>query len=307
MVEEKIQSERIYHSHAGIRWGSIIGGWLFAYAFAMLLYLLGAAAGVTSLSVINNLSKGVTIGTGLWMVAAWIIATFIGALFAGRSAGVADRGTGMIHGLLVWALSGLMTLFIGSVQAATMATVGVGAVQGVAEAANRTDIRVPQEVKDRFSNEFKDQASQILSQNAAGGTVDQGRIRESLDQLDAGTITDVSLLLIQGNSDQARATLANNTDLSDEDIARIVNGLESRGAQSRAEIQGAGDAAEQAVDYTSAGLWALFFSSLLGLGAGAWGGAAGAALAARAYAIEGTFYKSSISYENEERERRKAG
>ncbi len=190
-LQTELQTEKIYQFHAGIRWSSVFGGWLFAYAFAMLLYLLGAAiTGNSFLIFADGFKQQITFSSTLWVVLSSMVAIFAGSMLSGRSAGVMDRGTAVIHGLLVWALAGVMTLLVAAIQAAT-------ATQ-----------------------------SQILS------------------------------------------------------------------VQTAIPVTG-----------TSTTLWALFFTSLLGLGAGALGGMLGNVLSRRAFSIDATIFKSGLSYEEDENKR----
>ncbi len=296
-----------------ISWGAIFGGWLFAYAFALLLYLLGAAAGITSLAAINNWSNAVTFGTGLWMIAAWVIATFTGAYFAGRLSGAASTGSGMMHGMLVWALSGLMTIFLGSLQAAGVASAGVAAGQGIVSFGQEAgqqggQVAIPQEIRQSFADQIQTQSSRIIAQAPGAQNVSQQEIRQAMEQLDQQNYTEIGSALIRGNSQQARQILADNTTLSESQITSLVNGLTASAENYQNQFaQGAGQMAETAGDYAGLTLWVFFFCSLLGLGAGAWGGSLGAVSAARhqeVYWIQNRPYPGTAP---SEAERRRAG
>lgn len=310
-MEEKIETQKFYQVKTGLRWSSIFGGWLFAYAFAMLLYLLGAAAGITTIATLNEINRGITIGAGIWIVFSWVLSTFIGGIFAGRSAGSSDRSSGIIHGLLVWALSGIMTLFIGSVQAAAVAQTGLRATQGIMQAAQQTGVvsgQIPDQIQNAFREQFKEQAGKIVAQNAAerGVTVDPQKIQTAVEQLDQPTLTQLTAELIRGNTQGAKDILSQKTDLTQSEINHVTMSFVGLVPEYSQQIRNqAEDVADKAGTVTSVGLWALFFASLLGLLAGAWGGAIGARLAANAYALQGTFYKSSFSNFEEEAEAHK--
>jgi hypothetical protein len=315
-MEKLIDTERSYAARPPISWGAVFAGWLFAYAFALLLYLLGAAAGITSLAAINRLHSGVLLGTGAWMVAAWLIATFAGSVLAGRLAGFPHRGTGAIHGLIVWALSGIMTLMMASVQAAGAAAVSTEAVKNVAQvsesiggaaAEGTRGMRpsVPQEIQQSFSNELKERAAQTIDQMPGAESIDRQEARQTIESLDQPTIVQISSALIQGNEQQAKQIFAQKTTLSEQQVDSIVTGLSQSAQEAGAEAKdAAGAAVEQAGDYTSAGLWMAFLSSLLGLLAGAWGGSVGAGMAAKAYYAVSTEYPSVVSYNKPEEHRK---
>ncbi len=311
MADQKIVTERTLFAQPGIRWGAVIGGWMFAYAIAMLLYLLGAAVGVTSLAVLNGFSKGVTLTTGVWMIFAWVLAAYIGSIFAGRSAGIPHRSTGAMHGVLVWALSGIMTLFLGTVQAAVAVKTGVNAAQGITQAAAKGGDAAGEAAdtfNQTFEQEFKQQAGRAAAE-IAGSNADREKVKTAVEKLDRNTISEVTAKLTLADTACARQTLKAKTDLSDRGIDSLVNGLtQGAGAYGSELKQKAGAAVEEAGDVTSAALWVMFLSSLLGLFAGAWGGSVGAAMAARNYVTEESYMKSDFTaYETEEQRRRRAG
>lgn len=313
-MAERVESGNVW-LRPPISWGAIFAGWVFAYAFALLLYLFGAAVGLTSLAAINELSAGVTIGTGIWMVVAWIVATFAGAVLAARMAGSGRKGAGVIHGLMVWALSGLMTLLIGSLQAAAVTQAGVSAVRGIGQMAGQVQpggaglpAQIPEEIQSSFANEIQQEIGQALAQVPGAEGLNQQEISQAIQQLDQETVTQVGAALIRGDQQQAQTLLANNTNLSEQQITAVVTGLGQRAQNYANQVrQTAGRAAEQTGDVASATLWVLFLSSLLGLGAGAWGGAVGAAMAAKSqelHTVEIRPYPAPVS---EEERRKRAG
>lgn len=274
-----------------LSWGAVIGGWLFAYAVAMLLYLFGAAVGLTSASAINELNAGITIGTGIWMITAWIIATFLGSILAGRLAGMGSKSSGVMHGMLVWALSGIMTLFIGAAQAT--AVTAMGATTAAQALQTGQGAAIPQQVSQAFSEQVKAEVSEVVARGPEAGNVNQQEIRQAIERLDAGTLTRVGMLLVRGNEQEARNVLSDNTGLSDQQITTLVGGLSQTAQGYASEFQqGLGQATEQAGDYASGALWAFFLASLLGLGAGVWGGSIGGAIAASAREVEAVDIRS---------------
>lgn len=286
--------ERSFLYRPVISWGAVFGGWIFAYAFALLLYLLGAAAGLTTMSALNEFSMGATIGTGIWMAIAWIAATAFGAYVAGRLCGRTDKGTGALHGMIVWGFSGVMTLLMASMQIGAVAAAGTNAAQSAAQAGSSLaqgadqsvqgqQVNVPSQIVDslrqRISGELGQQASQ-----ATGGQVNSQEIQSAIQNLDNQTMTNISSRLIQGDTEGAKNILAQQTDLSEGDINALVSSMSTQVRQAGNNLQEqAGDVAEQGTDYASGALWAAFFASLIGLGAGAWGGGLGARRAAKVY------------------------
>ncbi|HTL46455.1 MAG TPA: hypothetical protein VL688_00130 [Verrucomicrobiae bacterium] len=278
-----------------ISWGAIFGGWIFAYAFAMLLYLLGAAVGVTTLSAMNRIEGEVTIGTGVWMVAAWIIATFTGSVITGRLAGFERRSSGAFHGLIVWALSGIMTLFLGTVQAGMVAAAGAGATHGIVQTAQGQNLG-------GLGDAAKAATARAVS-GVTGGQVSSDNINRAMNDLQPQVAQQVAAAIAKGDTESAKRMLADNTSLSEQDINQIVGGVQGKTEQAK---DNAGRAAEKGGDVASAGLWAFLIASLLGMGAGAWGGAVGATMAVRAYVREGQEVEIYSHTNYQEPEERKA-
>jgi hypothetical protein len=300
MADKIIETEREYFApRTNISWGAIFAGWLFAYAFALLLYLLGAAIGVTSLAAFNTLNKGVAVGTGVWMIVAWVVATFFGSMIAGRFSGSAERNSGVLHGLTVWALSGIMTLVMASIQTAGAAAVGINATKTVAQAGEKGgEGLIPNELQQSLAGEVKQQAADAINK-AGGEDVTRREALNSIEQLDQDATGRIAMALIQGNTEQAKNIVAQETELSENEVDSVISGLGQRAEYYKGEAKNkAGDVVEQAGDYTSAGLWAAFLASLLGLLAGAWGGSIGAQMSYRRRE-----YPSVVAYKSEESRR----
>lgn len=277
-----------------ISWGAILGGWLFAYAFALLLYVLGAAIGFTTFAAMKDVNAGITMGTGVWMVVAWVASIFIGGIFAGRLSGIESLGTGVMHGMLVWALSGLMMLFMGTIQAAGIIAAGVSAIQAA-------DVNVPEEVEDTLAAEIKETVSQNIAQ-MAGPQVNQQEIQRAIDHLNAGTMTEVATALLQGNEGEARQILADKTELSQTEISSVITGLTHAAPSYTDKLQ---ETAGKAGGVASVTLWVLFLCNFLGLAVGAWGGSIGASLAVGSrFAYETEYGRYPEAVETEPRRRK---
>lgn len=95
------------HSHATMRWGAIIGGWLVATGIASLMYVAGLAIGFTAFDPYNAAAtaKGIGTGTAIWMILTWAVSLFLGGMFASWFDGRADQTVGSLHGVTVWGLS----------------------------------------------------------------------------------------------------------------------------------------------------------------------------------------------------------
>ena len=96
------------YSHPLIDWGSAIAGTLVAIAIGFVLLLLGAAIGATAMNPWQGASEQAptwSIGGGLWVIFSNLVALQVGAFVAVRAARWPDHHSGMLQGLVVWALS----------------------------------------------------------------------------------------------------------------------------------------------------------------------------------------------------------
>jgi hypothetical protein len=121
-----VASDERYSAVKRISWGAIFAGTIVALVVQIMLSLLGVGIG---LGVINPASAadltGLGIGAAIWLVVSTLIALFIGGFVAGRLAGMPIRGDGILHGVVVWGLGTLVSLYLAT------SAVG-GAVSGVA-------------------------------------------------------------------------------------------------------------------------------------------------------------------------------
>lgn len=93
-----------------ISWSAIFAGVALAMVVSLILNLLGTAIGSASIDPLQegNPLDGLGKGTATWVVVSGIISLFVGGWIAGRLA----QREGALHGLLVWATTSLVTLYL---------------------------------------------------------------------------------------------------------------------------------------------------------------------------------------------------
>lgn len=96
-----------------ISWRAVLAGVVVALATQILLTTLGLAIGTTTLeaSTSSRTLRAAGIGVGIWYLVSTLVSVFFGAFIAGISARELTRTLGSIEGLLVWALSLLLTIW----------------------------------------------------------------------------------------------------------------------------------------------------------------------------------------------------
>lgn len=118
-----------------VSWGAIFAGAVSAVALTALLSLLGLAIGFGSLDPAEGDSvRGVPKSTLIWWAVISVLATGIGGFVAGRLAGIPRSLTGALHGLAVWSVATLLTLWL--------ATTAVGFALGATANLVSTTARV---------------------------------------------------------------------------------------------------------------------------------------------------------------------
>src|SRR6476660_6501025 len=121
-------------TESGISWSAIFGGWLVAGGIAFLMYVAGLAIGFAAFDPYNAsaTAKGIGIGTALWTVLTWVVALFLGGMFASWFDGKRDRTVGALHGITVWGLSTVVTLVLVTLGLTHVAQGGAAVVRGAA-------------------------------------------------------------------------------------------------------------------------------------------------------------------------------
>lgn len=122
-----------------LSWGAIIAGAVLALVLQLLLSMLGAGIG---LSTIDPLRGGDTpsagalgAGAGLWWVVSGLIAAGIGGWLAGKLSDSAYDGDRAWHGLLAWAVSTLVTAYFLGSAASSLVSGAASTIGGVASTA----------------------------------------------------------------------------------------------------------------------------------------------------------------------------
>ncbi|RYZ94134.1 MAG: hypothetical protein EOP47_28435, partial [Sphingobacteriaceae bacterium] len=96
-----------------ISWGAIFAGLVIALAVQILLTLLGAAIGLSTINPSSeaNPMNGLGMGGLIWFAISSIISMFFGGWVSGKLAN-GNPSDGMLHGAVVWGLATVVTIFL---------------------------------------------------------------------------------------------------------------------------------------------------------------------------------------------------
>ncbi|MBB3229125.1 hypothetical protein FHW69_003777 [Luteibacter sp. Sphag1AF] len=239
--------------HPRINWRAVFAGWLVATGIAGLLYVAGLAFGFAALDIraADVPGKGLGIGTAIWVVLTWVVALFLGGMFASWFDGHDDDTAGTLHGVTVWGLSVTTTalwlaLGLGSMHGGRHDDHGP-APMGMAAAAGGNNLVI-----------LKAEVDHLLPRDQRGGG-------DHAEDVVVGA-------LLAGNVDTARTVLTASSSLDTTTVSGALDRLAPVVARAQAEAK---DRADRLAHYTSMALWIVFFSGFLALIAAAVGGWAG--------------------------------
>lgn len=113
-----------------ISWGAVIAGAIIGLVVQLILNVVGIGIGLSTVNAVAGDSpsaSSISIGAGIWWVISGIIAAGIGGYLAGRLSGKPSQSTTAYHGLISWAVSVLVVVYL--VSSAASGVVG-GAFSG---------------------------------------------------------------------------------------------------------------------------------------------------------------------------------
>ena len=172
-------------TRARLSWGAIFAGVVIAVAVQLLLGILGTGIGLSMVDPTEGTTPGAAgfgIGAGIYWLITTIVALGAGGYAAARVSGVTERFDALVHGLVVWGVTLILTLYlltsavggiiggafrtVGTVAGAAGSTVGAAARAAPAAASvagiDQNDIR--QEASDYLSDAPSDPAQMTPEQ-----------------------------------------------------------------------------------------------------------------------------------------------
>jgi hypothetical protein len=98
-----------------VSWGAVFAGATIALVVQIILNLVGIGVGLSTIDVAAGESPSagsLSVGAGVWWVISGIVAAAIGGYIAGRLSGKASQSTTAYHGLIAWAVSTLLVMYL---------------------------------------------------------------------------------------------------------------------------------------------------------------------------------------------------
>ncbi len=268
-----------------VSWGAIFAGAVVAIITQFLLNLLGLGIGLTTFEFASpdDSAAGFGMAQGIWAVISALIALFIGGWVAGRLAGMPRKTDGMLHGVVTWALTTLLGLYllttgVGSIVSGTTHLIGQGinlAAQGVTAVAPEAANVIEQEVD---LSGIKSQAQRLLQDIVATPGDAGADVENAIDRTFGGNGP-----VTGANREELIQTVAARTGMTEAEARQSVNQWEQQYDQARSQVsqavssvqENAPEIADDAADYVGGAALIGFFALLLGMIAAAVGGSIG--------------------------------
>ncbi|MGT2516216.1 hypothetical protein ACVOMT_20245 (plasmid) [Sphingomonas panni] len=171
-----IDETRLGKTATRLSWGAIFAGVVLAIAIQLVLGILGAGIGLTMVDPVEGTTPGAAgfgIGAGLYWLITTVIALGAGGYAAARVAGVHERFDALVHGLVVWGVTLILTLYlltsaVGGIIGGAFRTVGaVAGTAGSAVGAAASVAPVAASAAGVDAGDVKDAARDVRSEAAA--------------------------------------------------------------------------------------------------------------------------------------------
>lgn len=117
-----------------ISWGAVLAGLAFGLVVQLILSILGLALGLSTVDPTSDgtpSASALSLGAGIWWVVSGIVAAALGGYLAGRLSGKANRTTAGFHGLVSWAATTLVVVFLLSSALGSVVSGTFGAASGI--------------------------------------------------------------------------------------------------------------------------------------------------------------------------------
>lgn len=98
-----------------VSWGAVIAGAIIGLVVQVILNMVGVGIGLSTVNAVAGDSPSAgsfSIGAGLWWVISGIVAAAIGGYLSGRLSGKPSQSTTAYHGLISWAVSTLVIVYL---------------------------------------------------------------------------------------------------------------------------------------------------------------------------------------------------
>lgn len=249
-------------------WSAIIAGTLTALVCQFVFNLLGLGIGLSTVDANGSgaSAKAFSMGAGLWIVLSAIATYAIGGYIAGRLSGKPLRSTAGYHGLVTWALTTVLVIFLLTSAAGSIIGGTLSAVTGAFGSAGHSVSSAVQAVAPQVSAQMGgDQLAKITDQlKAKANTPENAAARDDAIAAVKSALSSDPDQRQQAN-DQAAQAIAKLTNVPVDQARTQIQGYEDQYDQLVATAKQKGtDAANAAASAASKGALAASISLIVG-------------------------------------------
>jgi hypothetical protein len=283
VLEEPVATTVISHRFSHVVWGSVFAGVVMAMVVQLFLSVLGSGIGLSAVQHDGSNLQELGVGAIVWWIAAGTIAFFIAGWTSGRMAGIPRPLDGMMHGILAWGVTTIISVFVITSAMGVAIKGGVNMVKSGSQAIAAAAPQVGDAINNVIPPEYKPDTMEI--QNEIRVTLDQrlqqpDQAPQVMQQLVPAVIALGSEQNQDANRQKVVTILTQNTNMTPQEADQTVDRWAQNAQQARVQLQqGAEVAKDKAVDASqAAGKMALATSVMLLLGilASGFGGMIGA-------------------------------
>jgi ElaB/YqjD/DUF883 family membrane-anchored ribosome-binding protein len=189
-----------------ISWGAIVAGVVVVLVVQMALMLLGLAIGAAAIDPVTADTPAAStlgVGGGVWWLASTAIAVFVGGWVAGRLAGMPSRTDGTLHGVVTWAVSTLIAIYLLSTAIGGLVGGAFGALGSAAQAVGQGTQSLASTAMQVVPDDIRNQAQQLFDRvPAAAGQVQQ-EAQETQQAAGAGSMVEAVQRVVRGVQEDA--------------------------------------------------------------------------------------------------------
>lgn len=244
-----------------ISWGAILAGVVIALMTMFALNMLGISIGAASINPFNEaepVPSSLDTAAMIWFAASNLIALFAGGLVAARMAGLHDQMDGVLHGLVTWAVTTLVTIFFLTTSVGSIINTLTNAVSQTLSTAGQAISEVSPEVAQAI--DVQNSTLQGIQNEVASLLLPAGTTTQSTDpaattdnQTDSSAANNLTVQQVQVNAairdflnigeptdtdrDSLAAVLAENTNMSQQEARATVDRWEQAYIQVRNDAE----------------------------------------------------------------------
>jgi hypothetical protein len=169
-----------------VSWGAVFAGAAIALVLQIILNMVGIGVGLSTVDVASGdtpSAGSLSIGAGIWWVVSGIVAAAVGGYIAGRLSGKASQSTTAYHGLIAWAISTLVVVYLLSSAASGLVggalSTASSALGGAGKAIGGTVQTAVQSAAPSLNNMNDPMAAIENKVRSASGNQDPAALRDS--------------------------------------------------------------------------------------------------------------------------------